>query len=65
MQVKFRIRVKQANRLVLMEPKRLIYRIFVPAMGTTLEFSDKGAFDQYKEMFAETGWEYETNIQPL
>jgi hypothetical protein len=47
-----------------MESKRLIYRIFVPAMGTTLEFSDKGAFDQYTEMFTETGWEYETNITP-
>jgi len=48
-----------------MDSQRLIYRIFVPAMGTTLEFSDKGAFDQYAEMFADTGWEYETNITPL
>lgn len=48
-----------------MDSKRLIYRIFVPAMGTTLEFSDKGAFEQYTEMFAETGWEYETNVAPV
>ena len=48
-----------------MDSKRLIYRIFVPAMGTTLEFSDKGAFEQYREMFAETGWEYETNVAPV
>jgi hypothetical protein len=48
-----------------MESKRLIYRIFVPAMGTTLEFSELGSFELYKEMFAENGWEFETNIQPL
>lgn len=48
-----------------MDSKRLIYRIFVPAMGTTLEFSDRGAFEQYTEMFTETGWEYETNITPV
>lgn len=44
---------------------RLVYRIYVPAMGTTLEFSDKGSYNQYLEMFCEQGWEFETNIQPV
>jgi hypothetical protein len=45
--------------------ERLVYRIYVPAMGTTLEFSDKGSYNQYLEMFCEQGWEFETNIQPI
>jgi len=44
---------------------RLVYRIYVPAMGTTLEFSDKRNYIQYVEMFDEQGWEFETNIQPI
>ena len=44
---------------------RLVYRLFLPAMGTTLEFSDKKSYIQYVEMFDEKGWEFETNIQPI
>lgn len=44
---------------------RLIYRIFVPAMGTTLEFSEASYFETYKEMLKGNGWEFETCIKPL
>lgn len=48
-----------------MKVVRLQYRIHVPAMGTTMEFSDKQTYNQYLEMFSENGWEFETQITPV
>lgn len=48
-----------------MKVVRLQYRIIVPAMGTTLEFSDKSSYNQYLEMFSQRGWEFETQITPV
>ena len=48
------------------QPKliKLVYRIHVPTMGTTLEFADKRQYNEYLEVFTSKGWEIETSIIP-
>ena len=48
------------------QPKliKLVYRIYVPTMGTTLEFADKRQYNEYLELFTSNGWEIETSIIP-
>jgi len=47
------------------QPKELkpIYRIHVPTMGTTLEFANKRAYNEYLEVFTSKGWEFQTDIK--
>ena len=48
------------------QPKlmKLVYRIYVPKMGTTLEFADKKQYNEYLEVFTSKGWEIETSVLP-
>ncbi len=47
------------------QPKlmKLVYRIHVPTMGTTLEFANKRAYNEYLELFTQKGWKIHTDIK--